>query len=88
MHILVTGGAGFLGSNLCRSLLRAGNQVTAFDNFSTGSPENVGDLLGDPNFDLIEGDVIQPLPKLSVGGSSIWLLPQAQFIIKKTRLAH
>jgi UDP-glucuronate decarboxylase len=68
MHILVTGGAGFLGSNLCRTLLRTGNRVTAFDNFSTGSPENVGDLLGDPKFDLIEGDVTQPLPKLSVGG--------------------
>ncbi|MFY7953451.1 MAG: UDP-glucuronic acid decarboxylase family protein [Armatimonadaceae bacterium] len=57
---LVTGGAGFLGSHLCRRLLQEGYEVVALDNFITGSPENVRALAGDPGFRLIEQDVSQP----------------------------
>ena len=56
-HILVTGGAGFIGSNLCNALLQNGNQVTCLDNFATGKRENVTPLLNNPKFNLIEGDI-------------------------------
>jgi UDP-N-acetylglucosamine/UDP-N-acetylgalactosamine 4-epimerase len=55
--ILVTGGAGFIGSNLCEELLRKGNKVVCLDNFATGKRENLVNLLIDTNFTLIEGDV-------------------------------
>ena len=55
---LVTGGAGFLGSHLCRRLLKEGCQVYALDNLYTGSKANVADLEGDTNFRLIVDDVI------------------------------
>ena len=55
---LVTGGAGFLGSHLCRRLLADGFAVVALDNLCTGSRRNVDDLLTDPAFRLVEGDVI------------------------------
>ncbi|MGV9636463.1 NAD-dependent epimerase/dehydratase family protein [Nocardia rhamnosiphila] len=51
-HIVVTGGAGFLGSHLCRSLLGRGDRVTAIDNFSTGRATNIADLTGHPRFTL------------------------------------
>lgn len=66
MNILVTGGAGFIGSHLCEALLLAGHRVTALDNFLTGSPANVAHLRSDPAFDLIEADVTNPLPSVSV----------------------
>jgi nucleoside-diphosphate-sugar epimerase len=50
MKILVSGGAGFLGSNLCARLLKEGHQVTALDNLVTGNEKNIEDLKGDPNF--------------------------------------
>lgn len=56
-HILVTGGAGFIGSNLCTALLENGNQVTCLDNFATGKRENIAPLLDNPKFTLIEGDI-------------------------------
>ncbi|MDP2527928.1 SDR family oxidoreductase [Maribacter dokdonensis] len=56
-HILVTGGAGFIGSNLCNALLQNGNQVTCLDNFATGKRENVAPLKDHTNFTLIEGDI-------------------------------
>ena len=56
-HVLVTGGAGFIGSNLCEALLNNGNQVTCLDNFATGKQENLTALLDNPNFKLIEGDI-------------------------------
>ena len=59
-EILVTGGAGFIGSNLCRRLLREGNRVTCLDNLLSGSLENIGDLVGDPNFRFLEHDVTEP----------------------------
>ena len=56
-NILVTGGAGFIGSNLCETLLQNQNQVTCLDNFSTGHRKNIEHLLSNPNFKLIEGDI-------------------------------
>lgn len=55
--ILVTGGAGFIGSNLCEVLLDKENAVVCLDNFSTGKRENILSYLENPNFTLIEGDV-------------------------------
>jgi len=55
--ILVTGGAGFIGSNLCEALLEKGNRVVCLDNFATGKRENLVQLLKDSNFTLIEGDI-------------------------------
>jgi UDP-N-acetylglucosamine/UDP-N-acetylgalactosamine 4-epimerase len=55
--ILVTGGAGFIGSNLCEALLEKGNKVVCLDNFATGKRENIEPLLENSNFTLIEGDI-------------------------------
>ena len=55
--ILVTGGAGFIGSNLCEALLEKNNQVVCLDNFSTGKRENITPFLKNPNFSLLEGDI-------------------------------
>jgi UDP-N-acetylglucosamine 4-epimerase len=55
--ILVSGGAGFIGSNLCEALLEKGNKVVCLDNFATGKRENLTQLLKNPNFTLIEGDI-------------------------------
>ena len=60
-QVLVTGGAGFLGSHLCERLLDAGHHVVCADNFFTGSHDNVRHLLGNPNFELIRHDVTFPL---------------------------
>ena len=55
--ILVTGGAGFIGSNLCEVLIDEGNKVVCLDNFSTGKRENIEKLIKSSNFKLIEGDI-------------------------------
>ncbi|MEP1782528.1 NAD-dependent epimerase/dehydratase family protein, partial [Reichenbachiella sp.] len=55
--ILVTGGAGFIGSNLCEKLLLLDNEVVCLDNFSTGKRENITTFLNDSKFTLIEGDI-------------------------------
>ncbi|QED36508.1 SDR family oxidoreductase [Antarcticibacterium arcticum] len=55
--ILVTGGAGFIGSNLCEKLLELGANVICLDNFSTGKRENLFAVINNPNFTLIEGDI-------------------------------
>lgn len=60
--ILITGGAGFIGSHLTQRLLNDGNKVICVDNFITGARENVQHLLENPNFTLVEHDVIKPLP--------------------------
>ena len=56
-RVLVTGGAGFIGSNLVESLLHSGNSVVCLDNFSTGKRENLREFTGNPEFKLIEGDI-------------------------------
>jgi UDP-glucose 4-epimerase len=58
MRILVTGGAGFIGSHLCERLVSAGHVVTAIDNFSTGRVENLSNLKASGNFTLIEGSIL------------------------------
>lgn len=60
MRILVTGGAGFLGSNLCDRLLKEGNEVICLDNFFTGRRANIAHLLSNPRFELVRHDVIDP----------------------------
>ena len=57
MNILITGGAGFIGSNLCEYFLGKGNRVVCLDNFATGHRHNVEPMLSNPNFSLIEGDI-------------------------------
>lgn len=61
MRILVTGGAGFIGSHLCERLLDAGNDVICLDNFFTGSKENIAHLMDNHRFELIRHDVIEPI---------------------------
>lgn len=65
-RFLVSGGAGFLGSHLCERLVEAGAQVVCVDNFLTGDPANLRSLRAAKDFELIEADIINPLPaKLS-----------------------
>lgn len=61
MNILITGGAGFIGSHLCEAFLKQGNTVFCVDNFITGSRENIKDLSGEKSFKLIEHDISVPL---------------------------
>ena len=61
MNILITGGAGFIGSHLCRKLLTESNFIICVDNFITGREENIQDLLNQSNFKLINHDISQPL---------------------------
>lgn len=61
MRVLVTGGAGFLGSHLCDRLLTAGHEVLCVDNFFTGSRKNIAHLLTNSNFELMRHDVTFPL---------------------------
>lgn len=60
MNVVVTGGAGFVGSHLCDALLEGGHTVTCLDNYLTGSPANVAHLLEHPRFTAVEHDVVQP----------------------------
>ncbi len=59
--VLVTGGAGFLGSHLCRRLLEQGNDVICVDNFYTGTRDNILDLIGNPHFEVMRHDITFPL---------------------------
>lgn len=61
MRVLITGGAGFIGSHLCERLLGEGHDVLCLDNFFTGSKENINDLLDHHKFELIRHDVTEPI---------------------------
>ena len=61
LRILVTGGAGFLGSHLCERLLESNFEVVCLDNFFTGTRRNIERLLGNPRFELVRHDVTQPM---------------------------
>lgn len=56
-RILITGGAGFIGSHLCKKLLNEGNDIICLDNFFTGSKDNIRDLIGNNKFELVRHDV-------------------------------
>ena len=59
-NILVTGGAGFIGSHLCKSLVKLGHNVICLDNLFTGSKDNIFDLIDNPNFEFVNHDIINP----------------------------
>jgi len=59
--ILITGGAGFIGSHLCEKLLNEGNEIICLDNFFTGSKDNIYHLMDNKKFELIRHDIIKPL---------------------------
>ena len=61
MRILVTGGAGFIGSHLCERLLKDGHEVICLDNFFSGKRTNIAHLRGNPNFELARHDVVEPI---------------------------
>ncbi len=60
-RILVTGGAGFIGSHLCKRLISEGSEVICLDNLFTGKKENISSLLASPNFEFIRHDIIDPI---------------------------
>ncbi len=64
-RILITGGAGFLGSHLSDRMIDAGNEVICLDNYFTGRRQNITHLLDHPNFELLRHDIIDPI-KLEV----------------------
>ena len=59
-NILITGGAGFIGSHLCKALLKMGHKIICLDNLFTGSMKNIIDLVDNPNFEFINHDIIEP----------------------------
>jgi len=61
VHILIAGGAGFLGSHLCEYMLLKGHKILCVDNFCTGTRENIAHLLTSPNFELLQHDICFPL---------------------------
>ena len=74
MRILVTGGAGFIGSHLCERLLGEGNEVLCLDNFFTGRRENIFHLLDNPRFELLRHDVTEPfIESLASVSGHVWL---------------
>ena len=85
MTILVTGGAGFIGSHLCERLLAAGHRVICLDNFMTSSRENIAHVLDNSQFRLMEHDIIEPffIDDEQVDRVFNLACPASPFIIKK-----
>lgn len=75
--MLITGGAGFIGSNLCEAFLALGAHVTCLDNFETGKRQNLSSFLDHPNFKLIEGDIRDPETCLKAADGMEIILHQA-----------
>ena len=63
MQIIVTGGAGFLGSHLCDKLIERGDQVICIDNLLTGSPDNIAHLQDNSNFQFVQADAVESFPQ-------------------------
>ena len=76
-NCLVTGGAGFIGSNLCEALLEIGSQVVCLDNFSTGKRENIKQFLADSNFRVIDGDIRKMMDCMKATEGIDYVLHQA-----------
>jgi UDP-N-acetylglucosamine 4-epimerase len=76
-RFLVTGGAGFIGSNLCEALVGMGYPVRCLDNFSSGKRENIAHLTKEPGFELMEGDIRDPETCLRACGGMDFILHQA-----------
>jgi UDP-N-acetylglucosamine 4-epimerase len=76
-RFLVTGGAGFIGSNLCETILGLGYKVRCLDNFSTGKRKNIDGFCGNPGFELIEGDIRDYETCLDVCKDAAYVLHQA-----------
>lgn len=85
MNVLITGGAGFIGSHLCRVFLEKGDSVICVDNFITGSKDNVKNFLGNNNFKLIEHDISNPL---YVNENIDWVLHFASLASPKDYTAY
>ncbi len=85
MRIVISGGAGFIGSHLCDRLLADGSSVVAFDNFITGNWRNVAQLAGDPHFEFREQDVTEPC---AVEGPVDVVINAASLASPKDYLAH
>jgi UDP-glucuronate decarboxylase len=61
MRVLVTGGAGFIGSHLCERLIKDGHEVICLDNFFTGRKRNISHLMDNRSFELVRHDVTEPI---------------------------
>jgi nucleoside-diphosphate-sugar epimerase len=85
MNVLITGGAGFIGSHLCRKLLEKNNSVICVDNFITGFRSNIEELERDPRFKLIEEDISSPL---RIEQDLDWVLHFASLASPKHYLNH
>ncbi len=85
MTILITGGAGFLGSHLCKALLDQKNKIICVDNFITGFKQNLKGLLDNPDFTLLEHDISQPL---ELKGDIDWVIHFASLASPKAYLLH
>ena len=59
-NILITGGAGFIGSHLCKRLLNEGNKIICLDNLFTGSEKNISNLIDSPDFEFVNHDITKP----------------------------
>ena len=71
MRVLVTGGAGFLGSHLCDRLLRDGHEVVSLDNYFSGKRANVMHLRDHPNFELVRHDIVEPILLEEIGRAHV-----------------